>query len=272
MTLYLIGLGLADERDISIKGLELVKKCDVVYVENYTSILQTTTAKLAQFYGRKILLAPREVTEQGAEKIVLDAKKKNVAFLVAGDPFSATTHVGLFKLAREKEVEVTVIHNASVLTAIGITGLQLYKFGRAVSIPFPEDVPLLESPYNIIRENQLLESHTLVLLDLKPEQKKFMTVNQALGILEKIEQRKNENLITPNLPVIGCARLGCDDVLIKAGALKDIHHIDFGKPPHCLIIPAKKLHFLEKEMLGMWSDHFLPTPPANNPPHSSRHA
>jgi diphthine synthase len=44
MTLYMIGLGLADEKDITIKGLEAVKKCDVVYLENYTSKLQCDTS------------------------------------------------------------------------------------------------------------------------------------------------------------------------------------------------------------------------------------
>tara|TARA_R110002060_G_scaffold23618_1_gene32066 strand:+ start:85 stop:258 length:174 start_codon:yes stop_codon:yes gene_type:complete len=37
--LYLIGLGLSDETDITVKGLETVKKCSRVYLEAYTSIL-----------------------------------------------------------------------------------------------------------------------------------------------------------------------------------------------------------------------------------------
>lgn len=37
--LYLIGLGLSDETDITVKGLEIVKKCSRVYLEAYTSIL-----------------------------------------------------------------------------------------------------------------------------------------------------------------------------------------------------------------------------------------
>lgn len=37
--LYLIGLGLSDETDITVKGLETVKKCARVYLEAYTSIL-----------------------------------------------------------------------------------------------------------------------------------------------------------------------------------------------------------------------------------------
>jgi hypothetical protein len=37
--LYLIGLGLSDEADITVKGLEIVKKASRVYLEAYTSIL-----------------------------------------------------------------------------------------------------------------------------------------------------------------------------------------------------------------------------------------
>ena len=37
--LYLIGLGLGDEKDITLRGLEAVKKCEKVYMEAYTSLL-----------------------------------------------------------------------------------------------------------------------------------------------------------------------------------------------------------------------------------------
>ena len=252
MTLYLIGLGLATEKDITVRGLEIIKTCDLIYLENYTSLLQTSVENLEQLYQKKIILADRKTAEQLDEKIVNEAKTKNVAFLIIGDPVAATTHIELFKLAKEKNVNVQIIHNASILTAIGTTGLQLYKFGRTTSIPFLEDVPQLETPYTIYRENNLLSTHTLFLLDLKPELNKFMTVNKALEILESIEKKKHENIIKNDLLVIGCARLGCNDFIIKAGPLEKIKQFNFGKPPHCLIIPAKNLHFIEKEMLELW--------------------
>jgi precorrin-3B methylase len=37
--LYLVGLGLADERDITVKGLEVVKRAERVYLEAYTAVL-----------------------------------------------------------------------------------------------------------------------------------------------------------------------------------------------------------------------------------------
>lgn len=252
MTLHLIGLGLSTEKDISLKGLETIKKCDKIYLENYTSLLQCSIADLEKLYGKKIIPADREKTEQQFEKILQEAENKEVAFLVIGDPFSATTHTELFKEAREKKILIKVIHNASILTAIGITGLQLYKFGKTTSIPFMDNYSTLETPYHILRENQSFGMHTLFLLDLKPEEKKFMTVNQALDVLETIEKRKKENIIKKGMMVVGCARLGSDNFVIKTGPLEKIKKIDFGKPLHCLIIPAQKLHFAEEEMLKMW--------------------
>ena len=246
MALYLIGLGLADEKDISVKGLEIVKSCDLIYLESYTSLLQRSKECLEQFYGKKVFLAAREFTEQKTKKIINEAKTKTVAFLIVGDPFSATTHIELFRQAKENNVEVKIINNASILTAVGITGLQLYKFGKITSIPF--DNPNLETPYLVLKENLSLGLHTLFLLDLKPEENRFMTLNEAIGILESIELKKKEKIIQDNTLVIGCARLGTDQFKVKVSHLKDVKSVDFGLPPHSLIIPGK-LHFMEEEVL-----------------------
>lgn len=109
MVLYLIGLGLGDEKDITVKGLEAVRKCTRVYLEMYTAILtgipKETLVLLSQlivwrsrsclqekFYGCKITEADREMVESGAEAILRDADKEDVAVLVVGDPF-AYVHV-----------------------------------------------------------------------------------------------------------------------------------------------------------------------------------
>jgi diphthine synthase len=46
--LYLVGLGLADETDITVRGLEVVKRAERVYLEAYTSILLVDKAKLVR--------------------------------------------------------------------------------------------------------------------------------------------------------------------------------------------------------------------------------
>ena len=50
MTLYLIGLGLSDEKDITLNGQEALQQCTEVYLEGYTSILQATKEKLEKQY------------------------------------------------------------------------------------------------------------------------------------------------------------------------------------------------------------------------------
>lgn len=48
--LYLVGLGLADETDITVKGLEVVKRAERVYLEAYTSILLVDKEKLVSAF------------------------------------------------------------------------------------------------------------------------------------------------------------------------------------------------------------------------------
>jgi len=58
-----------------------------------------------------------------------DAATLHVAFLVVGDPFGATTHTDLVSRAKSMRIETKIIHNASIMNAIGCCGLQLYNFG-----------------------------------------------------------------------------------------------------------------------------------------------
>ena len=96
MVLYLIGLGLCNEKDITVKGLEYIKQSDYIYMEYYTSILGIDSTKLEEYYGKKIILADREMIEIGFDKEILEkAKSSKVSLLVVGDPFSATTHIDL---------------------------------------------------------------------------------------------------------------------------------------------------------------------------------
>lgn len=103
--LYLVGLGLSDETDITVKGLEVVKKASRVYLEAYTSILLVEQSVLVypliiafhgyiltclyqeSYYGRSITVADREMVESNSDEILRNAQNEDVAFLVVGDPF-----------------------------------------------------------------------------------------------------------------------------------------------------------------------------------------
>jgi diphthine methyl ester synthase len=46
MVFYIIGLGLGDPSDISIKALNAIKSCKEVYLEYYTSVMASTNQEL----------------------------------------------------------------------------------------------------------------------------------------------------------------------------------------------------------------------------------
>lgn len=184
MVLYLVGLGLYDERDITLRGLEAVKQCTRVYLEAYTSILMCDKSRLEHLYGREVIVADREMVENEAETILKGADTEDVAFLVVGDPFGATTHTDLQLRAREKGIPVKVVHNASVMNAVGACGLQLYRFGEAVSIVFFTDTWRPDSFYDKIAANRKLGLHTLCLLDIKVKEPNLEALARAKTVYE----------------------------------------------------------------------------------------
>jgi len=251
MTLNFIGIGLNDEKDISLKGIELVKKADFVYLENYTAKINCNLNYLEQLYGKKIILANRKLVEMDAEKtILLEAKSKEVAFLVVGDVFSATTHMDLYLRAKKLGIKTKIIHNASVFTAIAVTGLQLYNFGKVASIPFLNNN--IETPYDAMKANQKDNLHTLFLLDVKEDSNDSLSVIDAIRYLLKVELKRGERVFTDNTFCIGCTKLGSLDQIIKTGKANDLLKFNFKNGMHCLIVPAKKLHFMEEEALKLY--------------------
>ena len=53
--LYLVGLGLGDARDITARGLEIVKRASRVYLEAYTSILTVGRDELVWWEIRYVI-------------------------------------------------------------------------------------------------------------------------------------------------------------------------------------------------------------------------
>jgi len=252
MTLYMIGIGLNDEKDITVKGFEAIKRCDEVYLETYTSQLKCEYSALEKYYGKKIVLVDRDIVENKAEETILkNAKDKNVAFLVIGDILAATTHVDIFLRARKENINVEFIHNASVLSAVSIVGLELYKYGKTTSMPFPQKSYRPETAYSVIENNLKFGLHTLVLLDLDPENKKYMKISEAIEFLFDIEKRHGKGIITPTTKCIGCVRLGSPEKKIFVASTQELLKKEYENDVQCLIIPGT-LHFIEEEMLEYW--------------------
>jgi len=127
-----------------------------------------------------------------------------------------------------------------------LTGLHNYKFGKTVTIPFPENTS--ETPYNVIAQNKKLGLHTLCLLDLKADEGRFLSLKEGLIMLLEIEQKRKKRVVTPNTLAVGVARVGSDVPTLKADSTKNLLRYDFGSPPHSLIFPGR-MHFMESEAL-----------------------
>ena len=59
--LYIVGLGLGDEKDITVRGLECIKSCTRLYLEFYTSVIGVDVTRLSEFYGIPIVIADRNM-------------------------------------------------------------------------------------------------------------------------------------------------------------------------------------------------------------------
>jgi diphthine synthase len=246
---YFIGLGLYDERDISVKGIEALKKVDVVYAEFYTAkLFGGSISSLEKSIGCEIKILTREEVEE--ENLPLkDAQTKNVGFLSAGDPLIATTHSEMLIEAKKLGIKTSVIHSSSILSAApGIAGLQAYKFGKVTTIPFTEKNFFPHSPYMVIKANMESELHTLVLLDIRAHENRYMTANQGLEYLLHVESEQGSKVTDEDTVVVVVARAGSENPVVMADKIKNLLDVDFGGPLHCLMIPAD-LHFMEAEAL-----------------------
>jgi diphthine synthase len=252
-----IGLGLNDETDISLKGLNEINKCDKVYAEFYTAkLFGTSIKKIETQIKKKIIILGRKEVENGDE-IINDANNNHIVFLSCGDSMAATTHLDLRLRAINKGIKIEIIHGSSIFTAVpGLLGLQNYKFGRTTTLAYPENDYFPTSPYDIIKQNHELGMHSLVLLDIQTDKNRYMTANEGIKILEEYEKKIRDGIFNDKIVICVVARAGSKNTVIKADYLKNIKNKDFGPPLHTIVIPGR-LHFLEIEALEKIAD--LPT-------------
>jgi len=279
MGFFLIGLGLGDPRDVTVHGLDVIKRCTRVYLEAYTSIMSGGKENMEAFYGREIIVADREQVEQGSDDLFEGAREGDVALLVVGDSLGATTHTDLKLRAHQLHIQVQVISNVSIMNAIGCCGLNLDKYGETVSIPFWLDGWEPISFADKINKNLRKKLHTLCLLDIKVKEQslenllrgrkiyeppRYMRVNQAASQLLQILQRRSEKgeerneceqsegewLLTPQTMCIGVVRIGTETQHLAKATLQEMSDMDFGEPLHSMIIcsecEAQELNQVEK--------------------------
>jgi len=251
--LAFVGLGLGDERGISERARAVLAASDVVFAEEYTSVAPAgTIERLGRLVNKPIQRLDRPLLE--SEAPILEALRTHgrVSLVVVGDPFAATTHVALRLSAEKAGHSWSYCPNASILTAAaGLLGLMHYRFGRTVSLPLPSEGFAPTSPLEHVAMNRQRDLHTLVLLDLRPEEGKFLTADAALRLIRERDPREAFLGDGDRLAVV--ARVGQDDARAWVGSFAQLRTLDFGPPMHALVVLAPNLHFEEEAALDRYS-------------------
>ena len=161
-----------------------------------------------------------------------------------------------------------VVHNASIMNACGQCGLSLYRMGETISLVFFEKDWKPDSFYDKVKSNMAAGLHTLCLLDIKVKERslenlmrgrdvfeppRYMSVTDALEQMLEVEATRHEGVFSTETQVFGLARIGHDDAMIRAGSIKELLEVDFGKPLHTLVVCAPELKNMESEMFQFWS-------------------
>jgi diphthine synthase len=244
--LAFVGLGLTDERGLSDRAREVLSSSDVVFAEEYTAVAPTgTLERLAHVIGRPVRLLDRPLLESEGPILEALAAHARVALVVVGDPFAATTHVALRLAAERAGHRWTYCPNASILTAAaGFLGLMHYRFGRTVSLPMPARGFVPTSPLEHIAANRDRDLHTLVLLDLHPEEGRFLSASAALALIR--ERDPSGKFVADGDRVGVVARLGQESASAWVGRFARLRALDFGPPMHAIVVFAPTLHFEEE--------------------------
>jgi diphthine synthase len=249
--LTFVGLGLYDERSVTVAGRDAIDAAERVFAEFYTSrLVGTDLESLERFHDTDIELRDRAGIERDPEPILDAAESEHVAFLTAGDTMVSTTHTDLRLRAHERGIETRIVHGTTAQTAAGsLTGLQNYRFGKATTLPFEQahggdGVP--DSVVSTIQDNRERDLHTLVYLDIKVDDPHwsesddtYMTADHAAGLLAEA---------FPDTLAVVVARAGSPEPTVAAETLSELSRRSFGEPLHLLVIPGE-LHPIEEETL-----------------------
>ncbi len=245
--LWFVGLGISGFKSIPSEALDVLSNADIVYLEQFTSpIGKSDLTKIKNATKGEFISAKRWLVEDGKE-ILKNAKKKKVVLLAYGDPYIATTHIELRTRAIEEKIKTFSIHASSSLTSmIGECGLHFYKIGRIATIM--SEIKSLTTPYYVIYKNIIEGNHTVLLLEYNQDKDFFLDPKEALERLVETEKGQKREVINMSTYAIVASRIGFKDQKIISGKISSLLKVDFGKPPHTVIIPGR-LHFTESDAL-----------------------
>ncbi len=238
---------------LTSRALELIRNADVVYVDTYTMPEPEWLEGLARVEAKgRVVPASRELLEQGMTRIVEEARDKLVVVLVPGDPLIATTHIALLVEARRRGVEWLVVPGVSgVVSAMTLSSLQFYRFGRTITIPGPWRGIKAYSVVEYLRCNLSLGLHTLLLLDY--ESGRQLQPGEAAGILLELEgklaEEKGWEKILPGLLALVVERAGYQDYGVEWHRLASLASTSKEyRSPSSIVVPGY-IHETESEAL-----------------------
>ncbi|MFZ8907922.1 MAG: diphthine synthase [Nitrosopumilaceae archaeon] len=250
--LWFVGLGISGAKSIPLEAQEVLAKADIVYLEQFTSpIGKSDLSKIKKMTKGEFKPAKRWLVEDGNE-ILKNAKRNKVVLLSYGDPYIATTHIELRTRAIEEKIKTKSIHASSSLTSmIGECGLHFYKVGRIATIM--SEMKSLTTPYYVIYKNIIEGNHTVLLLEYNQDKDFFLDPKDALMGLVETEKGQKRNVIDSSTYAVVASRVGFANQSIISGKISSLKKMDFGKPPHTVIITGR-LHFTESDALKILGD------------------
>jgi diphthine synthase len=254
--LWFVGTGIDGYRGLSLAAVDVLKKCDIVYVERFTSALSDSDLQgLNSILERQASPVQRWFVEDGRE-ILEAAKTKQVGLVTYGDPLIATTHTELRLRAARDSIKTAVLHAASgIASIIGETGLHVYKFGRMVTMMSEPQSAI--SVYDTIFENLLAGSHTLILTEYSQRENNepfFLDPSSVFGMLLDAERDQKHQIFSDSTFAVVASRVGTPEQKVVSGKVGSLCKIDFGTGPHSVIITGS-LHFTEAEALATLTEN-----------------
>ncbi len=188
-----MGMGLRGYRSLTVDEIEQLKKCDKIFMEQYTSgSMKDDIQRISRELKKDIQQLDREDVEQ-SDVIIKAAQQFETALLVIGDALTATTHNQIRFELEDLGIPVKIYENASIVTAImGYMGLHLYNLGPVISLPFVSEKFFPKSPYEKLVRNITNEEHSLILLDLSPSG--FMKPSEAIHILREMNNKYGKKI------------------------------------------------------------------------------
>jgi diphthine synthase len=246
--LTFVGLGLGDQ-GVSLAGVAAIREADVAYLEYYTSPhAPRLLTELESASGRTLTIVDRTFVEDG-KSILRDAEEKSVVLAVQGDPMVATTHNDLRTRAIQHRIQTAVIHASTIaVAAASASGLHYYKFGATVTFT-RQSIDYHQQVYRRVHRNLLEGSHTLLLLEFDTEEGSGVDPGALMRGLLDAEKNFKREVVSHKTFLLVLSRLGSPEESVRAGSLADLIDLDFGAPPHAVIVTGS-MHFSEKEALA----------------------